>query len=86
MAKETWELPITRIEAIAEDVCAAPLAVIKRGSAIPERIPMIPQTNSKSMTANPPDDRIFTQLLQVTVVAESVPDLTTHTNAAESTV
>jgi hypothetical protein len=60
MAKETWELPITRIEAIAEDVCAAPLAVIKRGRAIPDRIPMIPHTNSKSMTANPPVDRIFT--------------------------
>jgi hypothetical protein len=60
VANVTCELPSTRIDAIAEEDCAAPLATIKRGNAIPDRIPMIPQTNSKSITAKPLDCRIFT--------------------------
>src|SRR5713101_7785509 len=50
---------MTRKEPIAEDAVAAPRAAMRRGSAIPERIPMIPQTNSKSMIANPPVDRVL---------------------------
>jgi hypothetical protein len=57
MANATWPLPMTRSEPIADAASAEPLAIMRRGSAMPDRIEMIPQTKSRSMIAKPRDER-----------------------------
>jgi len=48
---------MTRKEPIADAASAAPRAIIRRGSAMPDRIEMIPQTKSRSIIAKPADER-----------------------------
>jgi len=50
-----------RIVAMADAANAEPLAATSLGNAMPEMIPMIAQTNSKSIIANPCAERIFTR-------------------------
>ncbi len=54
---------MTRSEPIADADVAAPFAVIKRGSAMLDRIPMIPQTKSRSTMAKPAAERTLTNNL-----------------------
>src|SRR5713101_6558723 len=56
---------MTRIDAMADAANAEPLAATNLGNAMPDTMPMIAQTNRRSMIAKPCAERFFTRTSEV---------------------